>query len=358
MRPIFYRVIFMAAGIFLLAGCNTYKIKNFERYQVTNLPQSAAGQQLRSDNRAKVVISVDDQDIELAKRVNIASFILGQLEKTFVNLKYVIVLDRNISKKITDEIIRAEMAGDGHKVTANFTTNPDYIILCKLHHVEFSNSYDDNSETKVGMAIGKLALMAGAAYALSDGGHRGSVMVDASPNPDIRGTYTYTATVSGSFKIIQLPSFEEVETIPFENIATKKEDDNNDTAKELDKQLLLDAATNAVNASMVKILQYIKPTGHIIERKDVDIKNPSIFKLSFGAKDGIVEGNEILLKKITYEYNPITKKNQIEQIDYIKLGYATKITINSSWVMVKDKNIASTLKFGDEVTVAVRKLKN
>ena len=138
-------VISCMSSLAFLGGCASYKIENFDAYSQTTMPQAdvmPSVEELKNKKTKIVVFNADDSNIDLAKNAKAGYSIATTLEKHLSEAGTEIV-DRNIAKKLQNEIQLAEVKG---KSTYQGPSIADYAITGNVSAANIGSKFYERSQ--------------------------------------------------------------------------------------------------------------------------------------------------------------------------------------------------------------------
>jgi len=210
----------------------------------------------------------------------------------------------------------------------------------------------------------------------SAGTHEGPVMADfaltsAISNASVSTTYyppqnwtdkkgqvykvpakcTHNVKVVGVTKVYAtLPRLALLQTIKLDHASTKTEETRSTDCTATDAQkheLLNQTARNAVKKARVGLQNLFAPQAYIIEAKQNG--QNLIFKLSGGSDSGFSVGDELTIYTRQLMQNPLTGKDNLENIELTQGQVSSTLGNNYAWIIVDDWAGAHRIRLGDFV---------
>lgn len=164
----------------------------------------------------------------------------------------------------------------------------------------------------------------------------------------------YKATVRGTLKLYRIASREVVREWTMEGRSS--DSDPNPGIKDCTRgtikkaELMGRAAESAVKKVQNEPLQWLRPVGYVLERKQ-DSKGRSIFRTSIGSGAGILDARTVsIIQKQPFD-DPIEKRTVIDEVTLVQSANILRKHVNDnySWIYVKDEAKANAIKIGDVV---------
>lgn len=323
-----FKVITIAVSLVTLSGCFSTTIANPDKYKPVTMAKAAVfptSAQLENRPYKVVVFDVNDKNLALSREAQSGSTATTELIRQISKSNAVIVRQAGLEglKNAIDAQRTDYIAPEGvdYAVTGNFT-----VAKYTKEYVEAKHRKDKDGKPYVidpYCAHGTLlqgtisiydvkTMRLAHSFAVSAGSHKSATM-----------------RVNQSHSCRSLPR-KEITTFLWSNGAS------------------------AVKREDVQLKNFFRPKGYVLERR---VKgDESIFKISIGKSSGVVADQDAVFYTVDGDRDPVTGivMNQAQN----EIGEGTvsdKIQEKHSWVLVKDKDVASKIKHGDVVKVVFGK---
>jgi len=239
------------------------------------------------------------------------------------------IIDRSVSAALQSEIIAAERANQ--RISSARSNTIDFALVGTITEPTY------RAESGVVGALEKLALQTAGKKA-----SRGDQFCE------------YEAVVRGSLKLYRIASREVVREWALEGKSSEKDlnpGGGSCTRGVVNKDALIGkAAASAVEKVQNEPLQWLRPVGYVLERKE-DSKGRSIFRTSIGSGNGILDARSVsVVQKQPFE-DPIQNRTVIDEVRLVQDATILRDHVNDqySWIHVKDEAKANAIKVGDVV---------
>jgi len=316
--------------LFFVTGCAT-KIYSFDKYKRSHLSNTdfMPSVDMVKGKKPKVVIfPLDNQNINIAKKVNLGSVLAVNIENILTEDKLVDLIDRNSAKKLKKEIQLSEIHGNK---TYKGPIVASLAVGGVMNKAEFAKQHTAarHKFDFINMAYEYAAPM-----------------------------NTYKATVGGNIKIYEIPSLRVIRTISFDHVKTyienvEKENYNKEDTRKTELYLLKQAAQEAVKKVKIDLKNIFARKGYILEKRK--LRNSYIFKINLGSDDGMQKGNRFNLLTKIEEANALTEETEITEVKLYKGKITNKINKKSCWIKIKNKKIAQKIRLGDFIQIEYKK---
>jgi hypothetical protein len=280
--------------------------------------------QLARDRARVVVLDIDDDSIELAKKFNLGVTLRQKIESLLAE-GGVDVIDRKLAVTLQKEIMLAEMKGKhGYKgpEVADFGITGNVVV------VNYSTSYS-----------------------------KASTWIDK----EGKSHYTpprcgYAIQFEADLKVHELPSLRLVDTIKLDETARQSISLEGRYASSCPKYnneqlrgLVAEAGISAVGEAEVDLKNNFAPQGYVTEARSNDDDN--IFKVTMGRQAGLEEG--LLVDVIQFYSNEdlLTGETSIEETKLVNAIVSSNVGSEYSWIIVDDAEKAERIRLGDAVKV-------
>ena len=359
--------------IFITCSCSINIKKNKGDFRKIGMQKVVGDSKNFVDEISVAILDFESpKDSELSKKYNLGSIANQEIEKIISNNKSVNIVDRKTSDQLLQEFKLAELKKDkfnGIVFNSPQLRDVDYVITGNINEVVYSNKFVSHAMMNMGA---KFAMIAGSVAAMSSNSSSdigvAGLLGGMGTDKIVSDEYRHNATISGVIRIINTKTGSEDARILFEGIAEESEDANSNTVStiiggastvvqksETMDRLIVNCLKSAFKKDYDKIFNNFAPQGHVIDRMDHPKGKYSIYRISFGTKDGIKEGDEISFEFKEEITNPLT--NQIEySTDIATTGVVSNdYNENYSWVIVKDKASIAKIKIGTKARKILKK---
>lgn len=290
-----------------------------------------------SDKKLKVVVFDFENSDQLSKNFNLGEVGVWTMEKMLSESGYVKILDRKLAGKLKEEISLSEIHETGSYTGPKIA---DYAIIGKISNASFSS--------KLVNALDKISVLK-------------TIVSPELSEIKTQKEYEYTADVSGTIKIVSIPSMDVVKIINFNKKLVTNESavaENMDIlffhsskikkAKSTDVVVLSNAVKDGIMQNWDNVFEKMSPKGYVLEKR-IHSKDSklSLFKINLGKEQGIKVGDVIKF--------PIFNKD-IEGEEFLDIGVVTDVVGKDiSWVMVKDYKNAAKIKLGSRIFIGFKR---
>ena len=315
------------SGTVLLTGCAGNQIKDVNSYSKATLQPTdvmPSKDEMSGDKTKVVIFNPIDSDIELAANAKAGHSIATGLEK-YIAVTGAEIVDRNIAKKLKEEIQLAEMKGGSTYQGPNIA---DYAITGTVSSANVGSRF---TETK-------------------------SWQDDKGKWHTTPASCTYTAKVSANIRIYKLPGLKFSKTITLDDsVKTSEESRNSRCPFSINAQesLVRQAATRSVKSARTEFQNHFAAKAYVLERRTKE--DMTIFKISHGKDLGFVEDSDINIYHLEVSKNPLTDNVTPEEYSVAKGTISNQVGQHHAWVIVEDKERANRIKLGDYVKVLYEK---
>lgn len=307
---------------FALISCASYKIKHFEQYKSTVTTVGSDVVAEKSYKKKSIVIFPMEDSGDYATKAKIGDVMSNLITKQIELYKYGKVEDRNLLKKMKDEITLHEM--NGSDASLSIPVQADYAVMGKINFASFEKT-SAISATAVAMKAASMALKIKDENPLS------------LPATNVK--------VDATIKIIELPNLKEAATINCIGSATRQVVPEAYKTMTDDPIALKRAIMRCVDKAMSTITEKIKPYGFIVEKK-VNQDGNAIFRINIGSDAGVKMGQSITAKR---KMDDGTDRD----LGTKSLFISDIINPNDAWIIVKNDDENMRVKVGDIAYVNV-----
>ncbi|MBU5614488.1 hypothetical protein [Geomonas azotofigens] len=315
----------LVLSFFVSMGCASHQIKSLDEFQPTNLQKSKFAPTAEALERGKskvVVFPFANNGNFVAEEADLGVSLAGALEAVLTESKTVEIVDRNVAKKLQDEIKLAEMNQTG---AYEGPVVADYAISGSISNASFTHKFFEATRN-----VDK----------------KGRVTVTA---PSFR----YTANVEGTIKVYEIPSMKVVQVFKIsDNKGRSEETRSSQNYAERDDDLVRGAGRDAVNSIKAELKNRLAPQAYVIGKKIKD--STAILKVNLGEEKGAKPGDKCEIFTVTESVNQLTGATETETRKLCDGVITNHITPVSSWVMVSAEE-SKDVKLGDQVKVVYSK---
>jgi len=302
-------------------------IKKFDAYQKAPMLKAnlMPSKEVVEGRPVKVAIfPLETDGLLVAKNTKLGSSIAIDIESLLTKDKLVELIDRKASQKLEKEVELAEMKSNK---TYEGPVVADYIISGSINKANFTSQYISAKH---------------------------SFNIESGSYSYVPPKWNYISEVGGNIKIYAIPSLSIVRTFEIDGTSKMSENAKSKTsAKTEDDYLVKEASRNALNNISIDLKNYFAKKGYILEKKV--LKGQTIFKISLGTKDGMKQGQKLIIYSKKEERNSITGEVEIIESKITKAVVADIINAKSSWIIIKNKNDIEKIRLGDIVKAEYKK---
>lgn len=309
----------------LVSGCFSTTIKNPDQYKTVPMEKASIyPTKIQLENRPYkvVVFNLDDKGVRLAKQANVGVGISREISK-HINKSNAGTVDRSLFMELKNSL-------DAHKENYKNSTQVDYAVIGQVTVAKYTSTYSKATSSK---------------------DKNGKVYVT---EPSCR----YGALVQGSVSIYDVTTMRLAHSFAISGGAGKSESvARNRSCRHLSQTEIIGhvkaAGLKAAKREDVQLKNFFRPKGYVLERRTNGDEN--IFRISIGKSSGVVADQDAVFYTINEDKQPAAGKPSQTQN---KMGGGTvsdKVSAKESWIVVKDKKVASKIKLGDIVKVVYAK---
>lgn len=317
----------IAVSSVVLSGCFSTTIANPDKYIFVSMDNAAVlptNAQLENRPYKVVVFDVNDKNLALAREAESGSTATRELVKQIRKSNTVIVsktgldgLKNAIDVQRTDYTAPAgvDYAVTGNITVAKYTKEYEKVRYTtdkngKVHVTEPYCAHGTLLQGTIGIYDVKTMRLAHS-FAISSGSHK-----------------SVKKTVNQSHSCQSLPR-KEITTFLWSNGAS------------------------AVGREDVQLMNFFRPKGYVLERRAKGDEN--IFKISIGKSNGVVADQDAVFYTADENKDPVTGAVTYVQNEIGEGTVSDKVHEKHSWVLIKDKELASKIKLGSVVKVVYEK---
>ena len=324
--------LLVSFSFLMFFGCSSTAIKSINDFSPVPMNKSEmmpSGTELEGRPYRVVVFGIDDDQVALAKKSEIGDVVTQNLMR---------LISKSNAKAINgvgmDDL---RLAIVGHSAAYNKDAT-DYAVTGQIAVANFKSKYNKVKTYKEKRL---------------DSNTRKKSYAQ-------KPTCSYTALVQGNLNVYDVKSMSRVKDIAISGGSFRTIDATRNYYQRCPRlsnsevlNMMRSAAAKAVSRENVLLKNLFQPNGYVLERRSNG--KTSIFKVSFGQKNGIEEGQKAVFFASDRSRHAITGKMNNDKYKIAEGDVTNQIGTNNAWVMMDDEAIAAQIKVGDIVKVSYEK---
>ncbi len=323
----FLKIFVLTSSIFF-TGCVPKVDLKLYNHEVTSKTSFMPSKYLINKTLPKIVVfNFDDNNNEAAKKANLGSTLAVEIESAIAINGLGKIVDRKIGKKLEKEIALSQAMNSEKSYNGPIIAN--YAVSGKISNADFDKKYSS-----------------------------GTVLYNDGNLVRIPASFKYSANVSGSAKIYQIPSMEVVDNFNFSGSAYRAENvqrtggflgigGESSKGSNFDAGLMRKAADHAIRNISLLLKNSLSQDGYIMQKRSY--KNKVIFKINLGSDDKIKPGDEFEIIGKFEIINPVTEEMEIEERILATGKISNIVNPKFSWIVLDKKELNDKIRIGDIV---------
>lgn len=317
--------LFLGLILFTISCAPT--IKNFDSYQKAPILKAKfmpSKEAVMGEPVKVAVFPLESEGLLIARNSQLGSSIAVDIESLLTKDKLIDLVDRKAYQKLKKEVELAEM---GSNKTYKGPLVADYIISGAISKANFTSKYISAKH---------------------------SFNIESGTYSYIPPKWNYASEVGGNIKVYSIPSLNIIRAFEFDGRSVMSENaKSKSNPKKEDSYLTKEASRNALEKIGIDLKNFFAKKGYILEKKM--LKNSAIFKISLGSKDGVKQGDKLIVYSKKEERNALTGENEVFEVKIAEAVIADIINNESSWILVKNKKDIEKIRLGHIVQVKYKK---
>ncbi len=316
-----------------LGGSNIKDPMAFDKRPLVKASIMPTKAQLNGVKPKVIIFSLEDGDVELAKKAKIGAAVSNKIETILADTGVEIV-DRNLAIKLQKEISLAEIKGNhGYKGPEV----ADFSVSGKIISTNFSQVYV--APKSVTRMVNKKLI-----------------------TEYIPARCEYSVKVEGTLKVHALPSLSIVDTIAIKGYGGKTQDLEGSSYRHYSirkscptlnsrqmNSLASTAGLNSLNRSKIDLQNNFSPRGYVTEYRVKDDKH--IIKITIGKLAGLKDGQDVEIIQSFKSEDQLTGKSTTEEKLLVKGSVSNQVGQSYAWIVIYDQKKAKQIRLGDIVKV-------
>ncbi len=274
-----------------------------------------------------VIFDFNENDNKVAKDSGIGSTLAIEIQNAISKNGLAKIVDRKIGKKLQKEIALSQAKGSSFSYKGPIIAN--YAISGEISNADFIKKYS-----------------------------AGSVIYNEGKLITIPASFKYSASVSGSARIYEIPSMNVVQSFEFSGSAYRAENAQKQggflgigstvqNGENFDAGLVRKAAKNSISNLDLPLKNSLSQDGYIIEKRSY--KDKVVFKINLGSNDKIKTGDKFEIIGKFEIINPVTEKSEIEERILATGEVSNIVNPEFSWIILDKKEFNNKIRIGDIV---------
>ena len=331
------------SGLALFAfGCSATNIESLDAFEEYSIPAAdvlPTEDELKGAKPKVVIFEMQDVD-EISKKSNSGRTVTAKLREV-VGETNAEIIDRQTSDKFSEEIRLAQQ----NETEYEGPTVADYAIDGSVNLTTFGVTYNPGGD--------KLNLLTG--------------------ESEYEKPYCeYSGTVSGEYKLYQLPSNRLVKSFSFEDTETERTGSNESSGFELlgsalfgteipeecpiqeglTSRLTNEAAKEGVRKSRIELQNIFSPKGYVTNMYNSG--DVFLIKVSIGTSNGLKQDQKVEIVTVAFSKNALSGETNEEERTVATGLVTNQIQADSAYVLVEPE-AASKIRLGDFVNIKFEK---